>query len=62
MNCGNDIGPSEAFRERRDERGQVVAEHVTRLYFDECAKGVQDKLQEMGFCIATMGGSDVHVG
>ncbi len=52
LNCGNEIGPAEAYELRKDEHGQVQVWHATRLYFDECAAAIPKVLQEMGFCIA----------
>ena len=52
MNCGNQIGPAEAYRIGIDEQGQSRVWHIVRLYFDESARVVRDTLQEMGFCIA----------
>lgn len=52
LNCGNEIGPAEAFVLGVDEHGQVQhAWHATRLYFDECAAAIPKMLQKMGFCI-----------
>ncbi len=52
MNCGNHIGPAEAYRIGIDEEGQSCVWHIVRLYFDESARAVRDTLQGMGFCIA----------
>ncbi len=51
-NCGNAVGPGEAYRTGNAQDGQQVVEHMTRLYFDECAIAVSNTLREMGFCIA----------
>ena len=52
MNCGNHIGPAEAYRIGIDEQGQSRVWHIVRLYFDESARVVRDTLQRMGFCVA----------
>ena len=52
MNCGNYIGPAEAYRMGKYEQGQSRVWHIVRLYFDESARVVRDTLQGMGFCIA----------
>ncbi len=52
LNCGNEIGPAEAYELSKDEHGQVQVWHATRLYFDECAAAIPKMLQRMGFCIA----------
>ena len=51
-NCGNRIGPTEAYHIGKDEQGQSCVWHIVRLYFDESARVIRDTLEKMGFCIA----------
>ena len=52
VNCGNHIGPAEAYRIGVDEESQSPVWHIVCPYFDKSARGKRDMLRGMGFCVA----------